>query len=223
MKFLVVLALAAIAAAEPEADPFYSIYGAGYGTTAYTAGVYNPLTTTYAGVHHPATYTAGVYGYPATYTAGVYGYPYVTKVVKREAEAESEPYFGYAGVYSPYTVATPHVYSQYTAGVVPYAHHAGVVPYAYHPYAYLVQPKSVSVQKDEGAPVGYKAINAGAAHIVNKREAESKPYYYNTAFAYSPYSAYTAGVVPAHTYANTYAGVVPAYSGYSAYSYPYIY
>merc|ERR1712121_474234 len=134
MKLFVVLALAAAAVAEPEADPYlYSgVYG-GYGYP-YSTGLYGytgysyPYTRTYHGIGKreaepepdPALvysslytpYTAGVYsGYPVTGYTG-YTYPYVHAIGKREADAEPEadPALVYSSLYTPYTTG---VYTGY--------------------------------------------------------------------------------------------------------------
>merc|ERR1712088_24588 len=70
MKFIVVLALAGLAMAEPEAKADSLLYGyPGYGYTGYT------------GYGYPG------YGYSTTYG---HGYPYHGYYGKREAEAEAE-------------------------------------------------------------------------------------------------------------------------------------
>merc|ERR1712121_221193 len=97
MKMFVVLALAAMAMAEPEADP----------QLLYTAGVHTPVTSINnvpvvnavphvytTGVHAPTVGVVGstVYSHPTVY----YG--------KRDAEAEPEAdaYYGYYGYARPY-------------------------------------------------------------------------------------------------------------------------
>merc|ERR1712012_145163 len=97
MKMFVVLALAAMAMAEPEADP----------QLLYTAGVHTPVTSINnvpvvnavphvytTGVHAPTVGVVGstVYSHPTAY----YG--------KRDAEAEPEAdaYYGYYGYARPY-------------------------------------------------------------------------------------------------------------------------
>merc|ERR1712079_887646 len=108
MKLFVVLALAAAAVAEPEADPYlYSgVYG-GYGYP-YTAGVYS--------------------GYPVTGYTG-YTYPYVHAIGKREADAEPEadPALVYSSLYTPYTAGVYSGYpvTGYTGYTYPYVHAIG--------------------------------------------------------------------------------------------------
>merc|ERR1712158_237921 len=73
MKFIVVLALAGLAMAEPETKADSLLYGyPGYGYTGYTG---------YTGYGYPG------YGYSTTYG---HGYPYHGYYGKREAEAEAE-------------------------------------------------------------------------------------------------------------------------------------
>merc|ERR1712218_258636 len=73
IKFIVVLALAGLAMAEPEAKADSLLYGyPGYGYTGYTG---------YTGYGYPG------YGYSTTYG---HGYPYHGYYGKREAEAEAE-------------------------------------------------------------------------------------------------------------------------------------
>merc|ERR1711992_152865 len=89
MKFLVVLALIAMALAEPEADPALVYTTNTLPLTAsalHTPLVYNtqalqkPLVYTAAGVHHPLVYNSALHT-PLVYHS--YG--------KREAEAEPDP------------------------------------------------------------------------------------------------------------------------------------
>merc|ERR1711890_156703 len=115
MKLFVVLALAAAAVAEPEADPLlYKAYRPwGYGSLGY--GVHHPLAT--AG-HH-------VVGYPAFGYAGHY-------IGKREAEAD------------PALLLRSNVGSYYSgvghSGVVPYTGFGysgvGYAGYPYRPTGY---------------------------------------------------------------------------------------
>merc|ERR1712088_130639 len=80
MKMLVVLALFALVAAEPEAEAKANPYWGYYGTHGFGVGTYSGLG------HHVG------YGYPTTMW-GHYG--------KREAEAEpkADPYWGYYGTH----------------------------------------------------------------------------------------------------------------------------
>merc|ERR1712133_339249 len=152
MKMFVVLALAAMAMAEPEADP----------QLLYTAGVHTPVTSINnvpvvnavphvytTGVHAPTVGVVGstVYSHPTVY----YG--------KRDAEAEPEAdaYYGYYGYARPYAYgyrsygypaygyygkrsadAEPKADADAYYGVYGYPFAAGYAGYAYgaYPYAY---------------------------------------------------------------------------------------
>merc|ERR1712141_605800 len=105
MKFLVVLALFAMAMAEPEADP----------ALIYTTNTL-PLTS---GVHSPLVYNSAVQT-PLVYNSAVqtplvntfYNYPNVYHYGKREAEPEADPALIYATNTLPLTTAvhSPLVY-----------------------------------------------------------------------------------------------------------------
>merc|ERR1712241_1355502 len=93
MKFLVVLALIAMALAEPEADPAlgYTTNTLPLTTSAlHTPLVYNthalqkPLVYTAAGVHHPLVYNS------ASHTPLVY-HSYGKREAEAEPEAEADP------------------------------------------------------------------------------------------------------------------------------------
>merc|ERR1711868_107269 len=133
MKMFVVLALAAMAMAEPEADP----------QLLYTAGVHTPVTSINnvpvvnavphvytTGVHAPTVGVVGstVYSHPTVY----YG--------KRDAEAEPEAdaYYGYYGY------ARPYAYGYRSYGYPAYGVYGNSAyrPYAYsayRPYAYTTR------------------------------------------------------------------------------------
>merc|ERR1712186_110783 len=153
MKFLLVLAVAAYARAEPEAKPGF-VYTTGHLPLAYG---YHP----YA-LHHPLVYTAPVgcqnnEGAAVPCAHGVFPYGLVPaaapaaeeeaveSVEKREAEptaeadAEADPeadpwlYYhglGYAGHHYGYG------YHGLGLGYAGYAGYAGYHPYAYHHYGY---------------------------------------------------------------------------------------
>merc|ERR1712045_512744 len=130
MKMFVVLALAAMAMAEPEADP----------QLLYTAGVHTPVTSINnvpvvnavphvytTGVHAPTVGVVGstvyshptvYYGYARPYAYGYrsYGYPAYGYYGKRSADAEPEADALY-GVYG-YSAYRPYAYSAYR----PYAY-----------------------------------------------------------------------------------------------------
>merc|ERR1712168_183059 len=113
MKSVIVVCLAALAAAEPEADAYYGSYGYGLGYSNFGYG-YAPMRYSGAyGYAAPAT-SAGIavrgYGTPATVGTNVpYGYAasgnYVADsfgavhIAKREADAEPEAdaYYGSYG------------------------------------------------------------------------------------------------------------------------------
>lgn len=215
MKFLVVLSLFALAAAEPEADP---------------AVVY----TNY-GYHYPSYYNYPVARYASTYSPYVYSTPY-HYLFKREAEAEAEPNHHFFNGYSfPYTYYnTPYAFNyaapvkvEYKAPEMPemkmdekamekkavvYAN-----PYVYtHPVAYHA-PVAYHTPVTYQVPVvpRYHAKSAeGVEHKVYKREAEAEAdpftvYNYGFPYAYNNY-AYGAYYRPYTTY-----------SGYYPYSYYY--
>ena len=98
MKMIVVLALAAMAAAEPEADPalFYSTYGYGvHGVSPYTYGAYRP-------------YAYGAYPYTH------YAYGKRSAEAEPKADAEADPALLYStGLVNPvtYTHAVPAVHT----------------------------------------------------------------------------------------------------------------
>merc|ERR1712066_212419 len=162
MKMFVVLALAAMAMAEPEADP----------QLLYTAGVHTPVTSINnvpvvnavphvytTGVHAPTVGVVGstVYSHPTVY----YG--------KRDAEAEPEAdaLYGYYG-YRNYG------YSTYS-------------PYAYRPYAYGAWgygKRSADAEPEADAlygvyGYGYPSYTYGAY----------RPYAYTTRWGYGKRSA----------------------------------
>merc|ERR1712048_514426 len=98
MKFLVVLALIAMALAEPEADPalVYTTNTLPLTTSAlHTPLVYNtqalqkPLVYTAAGVHHPLVYNSALYT-PLVNTPLVY-HSYGKREAEAEPEAEADP------------------------------------------------------------------------------------------------------------------------------------
>ena len=185
MKMFVVLALAAMAMAEPEADP----------QLLYTAGVHTPVTSINnvpvvnavphvytTGVHAPTVGVVGstVYSHPTVY----YG--------KRDAEAEPEAdaYYGYYGYARPYAYglgyrsygygypyayygkrsadAEPEakadaalLYGAYGYAGLPYAGYSayGAYPYAYgaYPYAYgaYYGKRSADAEPEADAYYGY--------------------------------------------------------------------
>merc|ERR1719471_180771 len=156
MKMFVVLALAAMAMAEPEADP----------QLLYTAGVHTPVTSINnvpvvnavphvytTGVHAPTVGVVGstVCSHPTVY----YG--------KRDAEAEPEAdaYYGYYGYARPYAYGyRSYGYPAYGYyGVYGYPYAAGYAGYAYgaYPYAYgaYYGKRSADAEPEADAYYGY--------------------------------------------------------------------
>merc|ERR1712240_116096 len=138
-KSVIVVCLAALAAAEPEADAYYGSYGYGLGYSNLGYG-YDPMRYSGAyGYAAPAT-SAGIavrgYGTPATVGTNVpYGYAasgnYVADsfgavhIAKREADAEPEAdadalygNYGYGLGYSAYSRPVYGGYSAYSRPVV---------------------------------------------------------------------------------------------------------
>jgi len=217
MKFLIALALVAVAVAEPEADP-----------QVYTTGLYNPYT--YSSVYSPYTY--GSYIKPAVY--GGYGYG---RIFKREAEAEPEadpaliygsglynPY-AYSSVYSPYTYGSyikPAVYGGYGYGRI-FKREAEAEPEAdpallygsglYSPYTYsgVYSPYTYGTYGSYIKPAVYGGYGYGR---VFKREAESEP-------EADPALIYSNGVYNPYTYSGVYSPYT--YGTYGSYIKPAVY
>jgi len=144
MKMFVVLAFAAAAVAEPEAnaDPRYLIYG---------AGAYRPYTT--YGAYPYSTYSA----YPYT-TYGAYPYnTYSTRhfIAKREADAEADPALVYNTFPYTYSNVAP-VVSSAVSPVATYNTVAAVAPVVktvpLSTYKTVASP-AVSVVKTVASPV----------------------------------------------------------------------
>merc|ERR1711946_61504 len=165
MKFFAVLALAAVAFAEPEADAKADpavLYGA-YGTGLPYASVYGGYRT------------YGGYGaYPYSY--GYYG--------KRSADAEPEP----ALLYGAYGYGLPYssVYRSY--GAYPY----GYRTYGAYPYAYYGK-RSADAEPEADAEADpallYGAYGYGLPYSGLYRSYGAYPYGYRTYGAY-PYAYY---------------------------------
>merc|ERR1712003_48301 len=159
MKMFVVLALAAAALAEPEADALtYTtspLLRAFNNVNLYNTAAVQPITTTYNHVATPvvyaqpqvATHTITNYNNPEHYTAvsnGAVGPKYIAKngpvqhIVKREAEAEADPllvnaYNNIPAVNTYSHVATvPQVYSAAVAPVVKPVLNYNAVPQVYN-------------------------------------------------------------------------------------------
>merc|ERR1712055_901250 len=144
MKMLIVLALAACAVAEPEADPYYNSYYSGYG--GYGRGVYG-----YSGIG----YGHGSYGYSGLHR-GYGGYGVYGRYGKRSAEAE--PYL------SVYGVGHHGVY-----GVSHYGGYASVSPSASVHISGLA-PAAVPVHAGLYAGAGRYIARSGNTVHVAKRE-----------------------------------------------------
>merc|ERR1712045_697934 len=218
MKFLLVLAVAAFARAEPEAKPGF----------VYTTG-HLPLAYGYPyAVHHPLVYTAPVgcqnnEGVAAPCAHGVLPYGLVPAVAapaaaeeetvesveKREAEptaeadAEADPeadpwlyysHFGYA--------AHPYGYGYYGHRLGYYGHHLGYSAYHGYPYAYH----------------GYYGKRSAEAEPTAEADAEASPeadpwlYYSHAGYGLHPYGY---GYYGHHLGYSAYAGYHPyaAYGG----------
>merc|ERR1719219_1432659 len=198
----VVLALAAVAVAEPEADP------------ALVYSSLSGLTHPYSGLTHP--YTALSHGY---YNPLVYKTPGAHIVNKREAEAD--PALFYSGVLpSTYTAGRPLVYNPltYKLPAAPYAstYSQSALPVTSYATQSVAAPTQVVSNYEapdhytaHATPLGkalgvpsYVAKNGELEHVVEKREAEADP-----AVVYSGVlpTTYTHGVLPT-TYSH---GVLP--------------
>merc|ERR1719495_670573 len=182
----VVLALAAVAVAEPEADPalvYSSLSGLTHPYSALSHGYYNPLVYKTAGAHivnkreaeaDPALFYSGVL--PSTYTAGrplVYNsLAYKTSLLHS----------------TPVTTYTTPVVSHKVAPVVStYSHSAlPVTSYVTHSVAAPTQVVSNYEAPDHytahATPLGkalgvpsYVSKNGELEHVVEKREAEADP------------------------------------------------
>merc|ERR1712055_446354 len=219
MKMFVVLALAAVAVAEPEADP-----------QVFLSGAYaSPL------LRHLSPYT---YTNLNTYNAyNPYYNPYVHSIGKRDAEAKADPAVVYHSGVSPltgYPALPVSTYSTLKSVVSPVTYTAGshlvnpvVNPFAYTAGSHIVSPVTYSAV----APVTHKitnynspshytaesygafgpqyiAKNHGVEHIV-KREADPLV----TIHGVSPYNVYTG--LPA----TTYTGLPTTYTGLPATTY----
>merc|ERR1712020_88837 len=204
MKLIAVLALAAVAFAEPEADPKADPW----------------LTYGYAGYGLPY---AGVYGGYRTYGAYPYSYGYYGKrSAEAEPEAEADPALLYStsSVVAPLTtaythaVAAPLTYTHavaapavtYTAAVPTVATTAvkTVVPsvastvYS-HAYPYVYGKRSADAEADPAL-----LYTAGVAPLAYTHHAVAAP----AVAAYTVPAVATVAKAPAHGVAATYAGLV---------------
>merc|ERR1712045_330819 len=198
MKFLVVLALASLALAEPEADPalLYSNVG-------------------YHGLYQPSVY--GVYPYNAFPYNNFYGlrtFSAVPHISKREAEAEPEaeadPALVYtAGINTPLVynsaVHTPLVYN--TAVQTPHVYKTVQQPQIYTSAVHtpLVYNTALHTPVVNTTPLttltkafpSLKTFTAPVVSHIAKREAEADPaLVYNTAVHHTPLVYNTAVQTP---------------------------
>merc|ERR1712181_206318 len=158
MKTILALTLAALAAAEPEAnaDAYYGLggYYGGYGLGSY--GGYRTLGLGYG--------------------RSVYGYG------KREAE----PYYGvYSGHVAPVVSYAHHAPVVHTVGHPVVSSYASVSPSA-SLTTLGAAPAAISAIGGAYAGAGrYVANSAGTVHVA-KREAEAEPYYCHILRVYKP-------------------------------------
>merc|ERR1712125_229290 len=181
MKFLVVLALIAMALAEPEADPALVYTTNTLPLTAsalHTPLVYNtqalqkPLVYTAAGVHHPLVYNSARHT-PLVNTPLVY-HSYGKREAEAEPEAEADPALIYTNTL-PAVHSTVHSPLVYTSGL-----HAPVV------YNSAVQTPLVYKSAVQ-TPVVYKSAvqtpvvyNSAVQTPVVYKSAVQTPLVYNT-------------------------------------------
>merc|ERR1712121_192371 len=208
MKMFVVLALAAVACAEPEADPAL-VYSGVYSPLSYTSG-YSPLLRSFT-----------------PYTTGYNTFNTFRTFVKRDADAEPEA--DPAVVYSTGAI-TPVIYNTYGSVVSPVSSFVNPVVNPVNPVvSYAATPVVASTHQvtNYNNPHHYTAVsngvfgpkyiakNHGVEHIV-KREAEADPAlvvpatYTNIHHTVAQPITYSAGVSP--VVYNAVAGVSPVYS-----------
>merc|ERR1712055_635420 len=203
MKMFVVLALAAVAVAEPEADP-----------QVFLSGAYaSPL------LRHLSPYT---YTNLNTYNAyNPYYNPYVHSIGKRDAEAKADPAVVYHSGVSPltgYPALPVSTYSTLKSVVNPFAYTAGshiVSPVTYNAVAPVTHkitnynsPSHYTAESYGAFGPKYIAKNHGVEHVV-KREA-------NPLVAIHGVSPYTAGVYTGLSYTGVptmYTGLHTTYAG----------
>merc|ERR1711896_21538 len=178
MKMFVVLALAAVAVAEPEADPQVFLSG------AYSSPLVSSLT--------PVSYTKPVSGYTySSYNPYVAYNPYYHPIVKRDADAEADPAVVYHAGVTGYPVNTytalnsmvspvtysgvPTIYSDlHSAGVAPVTYTAASTPVAYkavapvtHKITSYNNPSHYTAESYGAFGPKYIAKNHGVEHVVN--------------------------------------------------------
>merc|ERR1712033_34303 len=170
MKMFVVLALAAVAVAEPEADPQLLLSG------AYSSPLVSSLT--------PATYTRPVSGYTySSYSPYAAYNPYYHPIVKRDADAEADPAVVYHAGVTGYPVNSMVSPVTYTGVPTVYSglHPAAVAPVTYtasvpvtHKITSSNNPSRSTAQSYGAFGPKYIAKNHGVEHVV-KREAGAEP------------------------------------------------
>merc|ERR1712032_1019595 len=243
MKLFAVLALAAVAFAEPEAEgKAYGIYGYGvpyagaYGAYgAYSAyrpysygGYYygnrsaeaEPEAEADADAYYPLLY--GTYGYGLPY-AGAYGayrtygaYPAHAGFYygKRSADAEPEAEADPAVLYSTASIASP-LTTAYTAGVAPLT--TAYTHAVAAPLAYNTAVNTVVPTVSQykwGVYGGYPAVYGGYPAVYGKRSADGEA----DAEGDARYLLYTAGVAPYAAYSHVAAPL--AYTHAAQYTVP---
>merc|ERR1712058_67643 len=207
MKMFVVLALAACAFAEPEADPAALLGNGVYASSLYNAGLYSNVVRPYVSTVNRVVSTPLVSSYR-------YASPLVSAlspvhaIGKREAEAEPE---ADAQVFSTYAAGVP--VSTYAAGlpVSTYAAHHVAAPLT--TYNVAAPMYNSFVRSPVSALTTYRTPYV---HAIGKREAEADAQFISTYAAGLPLTTYGAHNVaaPVSTY-TTVANVVAPVSTYT--------
>jgi hypothetical protein len=239
MKFLVgvlALALAAIAQAEPEADPAL-LYGAYYGHPYHLGYGYGSHYGLYNGFYARSAYGYGLPGH---------SYTHVDRLHKREADPQvlaaapgALPY-GFANTAFPYVTApaaftgvSPYVYNSVPVATAPVASVAPFHPYAAAPYAV---PATTIAGVPAGVAVAHRpftphdcvtsdgcAVKALKEAGLAKREADPEAEAEAEAEAAYYYGNYYNGY-GYNRYYNRYNGFYNyPYNYYGGYGYPYAY
>lgn len=244
-SFVALLVLAALAAAEPEADaqyyygsPFYANPHASVGQMTYANGAVVPADTLSVQVAKAQHLNAKANAYATAaypYGYGLFGAQHY--IGKREAEAEPKADAQY--------LATPY-YGCYGYGAVPSYGYPAYANYAYANTAYPYAARVIGKREAEAEPeadaqylaspyyagygaAGYPYANYGygyantvaypygayGARVIGKRDAESKPQVFG---AYGAYAGY-----PYTTYGAGYSGYAARYPGYAGYPVAYNY
>merc|ERR1712058_64461 len=204
MKMFVVLALAACAFAEPEADPAVLLGNGVYAPSQYNAGLYSNVVRPYVSTVNRVVSTPLVSSYR-------YASPLVSAlspvhaIGKREAEAEPE---ADAQVFSTYAAGVP--VSTYAAGVPvsTYAAHHVAAPLT--TYNVAAPMYNSFVRSPVSALTTYRTPYV---HAIGKREAEAEPEadaqfistYATAAHVAAPISTYTTAAHIAAPVTTTYA------------------